>query len=682
MAVSEQTPYIEHTGNGVATSFSLGFQCESKDHLIVLVDEIEPPIATWSLNGGNVVFTTAPAAGKKITLQRNTPFSRNVDYQAYNNSFKPQPVNNDFDKIWLKLQELGVTNWLTDTDIKNLSAYVNSLNDETRDEFYNNLGNLEKNTKAMLDEAIKNGAVSALAITTVDTVEELEDLSAWGGRTVYVKDVANFKYDSADDEWVLAKNKSDSLFDDDAKKDQKEINKLSAPAYIKAYGETNPIKHGAGDRDYSPNDDLAFAACLAEGKRDIYLPDQIDGSRFEYLTTQKIVLPGNTGFYGVGAPSVANFSNRRGATIRNTTTDLIQVGQGCEIANLQLRGAGYYAGDYSESTTLKANPAQNSGIVFDSVTGGVNEVKLFNITAEWLYKGIDLSRLSAADGNFAFRIMLENIKVHFNRYGIYHQGRPNQVLQSAILKSIWSGFNGTGLFISRAQNLEIDMFESEATRDTQHAFLQYVDAFSFSNYNFENRTLPADLVGVAHPGNAPSAAALLASKPFLRLYTCQKGILGSGRMLRYRTGIYSEYSSDINYGRIVGQERSLLTLDSQQYDATIMIYSEGLSSNYKNHICSTKPIIPTNVSNPALRGNYTLLSGSQITVVDGLSKTICENGSYKVQSIANNTDSAFSDKFSITQNGMNAKGLPTSATGLVSGDLYKDTTTNTIKYVT
>lgn len=126
MAVPEQTPYIEHTGNGVTTSFSLGFQCESKDHLIVLVDEIEPPIATWSLTGGNVVFTTAPAAGKKITLQRNTPFSRTTDYQSYNNSFRPPAVNKDFDWIWLKLQELGVVDML-------LKIYVDRLHGEQKD---------------------------------------------------------------------------------------------------------------------------------------------------------------------------------------------------------------------------------------------------------------------------------------------------------------------------------------------------------------------------------------------------------------------------------------------------------------------------------------------------------------------------------------------------------------------
>lgn len=201
MAVPEQTPYKEYIANGVTKSFPLEFDCENQDHLIVTVNDIEPENGQWSFINGAVVFLIAPANEAKIVIQRNTPLERNTNYQTTNNSFRPQPVNKDFDRIWWKLQELGVTNWLTDTDIKNLSAYVNSLNDETRDEFYNNLGNLEKNTKAMLDEAIKNGAVSALAITTVDTVEELEDLNAWEGRTVSVTSIGNYKYNSSTLTW-------------------------------------------------------------------------------------------------------------------------------------------------------------------------------------------------------------------------------------------------------------------------------------------------------------------------------------------------------------------------------------------------------------------------------------------------------------------------------------------------
>lgn len=132
MAVPEQTPYIEHTGNGITTSFALGFQCETKDHLIVLVDDVEPPIATWSLTGGNVEFTTAPAVGKKITLQRNTPFSRTTDYQSYNNSFRPPAVNKDFDWIWWKLQELGVADWILGARIDALKNYVDRKDDELK----------------------------------------------------------------------------------------------------------------------------------------------------------------------------------------------------------------------------------------------------------------------------------------------------------------------------------------------------------------------------------------------------------------------------------------------------------------------------------------------------------------------------------------------------------------------
>ncbi len=148
MAVPEQTPYIEHIGNGVTTSFSLKFQCESKDHLIVLVDEIEPPIATWILTDGNVVFTTAPAAGKKIKLQRNTPFGRTTNYQSFNNSFRPQTVNIDFDRIWWKLQELGVADWL-------MKLYVDRLHQQ-QEEKINNLKDYVDVQDADLQQNIDN----------------------------------------------------------------------------------------------------------------------------------------------------------------------------------------------------------------------------------------------------------------------------------------------------------------------------------------------------------------------------------------------------------------------------------------------------------------------------------------------------------------------------------------------
>ena len=132
MAVPEQTPYIEYAANGVATSFALGFDCESKDHLIVTLDGVEPPVGDWLLTDGVVVFTAAPSNGVLVVIQRNTPFSRTTDYQSYNNSFRPPAVNKDFDWIWLKLQELGVADWILSNRIDALKNYVDDRDDELR----------------------------------------------------------------------------------------------------------------------------------------------------------------------------------------------------------------------------------------------------------------------------------------------------------------------------------------------------------------------------------------------------------------------------------------------------------------------------------------------------------------------------------------------------------------------
>ena len=62
MAVQPQTPYKEYTANGSTKSFALEFDCDNQDHLIVLVDDVEAIVGTWSLSNGAVVFGNAPAA--------------------------------------------------------------------------------------------------------------------------------------------------------------------------------------------------------------------------------------------------------------------------------------------------------------------------------------------------------------------------------------------------------------------------------------------------------------------------------------------------------------------------------------------------------------------------------------------------------------------------------------------
>lgn len=132
MAVQEQTPLQEYTANGITKQFDLEFDCESADHLIVSIDDLEVLHTDWYLSGNAIMFHVAPANGKQVKIQRNTPFNRLADYQSYNNSFRPPAINKDFDRIWWKLQELGVADWILGNRISALKAYVDDRDDELR----------------------------------------------------------------------------------------------------------------------------------------------------------------------------------------------------------------------------------------------------------------------------------------------------------------------------------------------------------------------------------------------------------------------------------------------------------------------------------------------------------------------------------------------------------------------
>ena len=163
MAVQPQTPYKEYTANGSTKSFALEFDCYNQDHLIVLVDDVEEIVGTWSLSNGAVVFGSAPASGKKITIQRNTPFRRDGDFQSYDNSFRPGPVNKGFDWIWLKLQELGVADWILSTRINDLRAYVerqDSVLQENIDNLKTYVDDRDDELRAYLLEEIRKQGVA------------------------------------------------------------------------------------------------------------------------------------------------------------------------------------------------------------------------------------------------------------------------------------------------------------------------------------------------------------------------------------------------------------------------------------------------------------------------------------------------------------------------------------------
>ncbi|MDQ8959178.1 hypothetical protein [Acinetobacter baumannii] len=159
MAVPEQTPFIEYTANGATTVFPLTFDCDKSEYLIVSLDGEEAPVGSWALTNGSVAFNTAPSNGVLITIERNTPFRRTTEYQSYNNSFRPSAVNKDFDLIWWKLQELGVTDWLLRLYINRLHGEQKTYIDQKDTQLQNNINSLSTHVDkqdAQLQQNIDN----------------------------------------------------------------------------------------------------------------------------------------------------------------------------------------------------------------------------------------------------------------------------------------------------------------------------------------------------------------------------------------------------------------------------------------------------------------------------------------------------------------------------------------------
>lgn len=112
MSVTNQTPVNAFTANGVTTVFNFTFQVLLSSDLLVQVDGTTKTLsADYSVSGvgnpagGSVTFTTAPANGAKVILTRNSVLERPIDYQN-NGDLRAATVNQDFDRLWLAMQEI------------------------------------------------------------------------------------------------------------------------------------------------------------------------------------------------------------------------------------------------------------------------------------------------------------------------------------------------------------------------------------------------------------------------------------------------------------------------------------------------------------------------------------------------------------------------------------------------
>lgn len=110
MTVENTNPIQHLTANGQSTVFAINFAVENKNNLKVTVNGTTVSVNDYSYNSSTnaVVFNTAPVNGTEVVVERVTSLERSVNYQTYNNSFRPETLNYDLDRIWRVLQEQNI----------------------------------------------------------------------------------------------------------------------------------------------------------------------------------------------------------------------------------------------------------------------------------------------------------------------------------------------------------------------------------------------------------------------------------------------------------------------------------------------------------------------------------------------------------------------------------------------
>lgn len=134
MTVENQFPYQSFTANGSQNHFPLGFYIDDKNHFEVIKNDQAVAKNEYSYNSSSnsIVFNSPPNQGDVIEVQRSTTADRATTYATYNNSFRPEVLNKDIDRIWWKLQELGVADWILSSRIDGLKNYVDRKDDELK----------------------------------------------------------------------------------------------------------------------------------------------------------------------------------------------------------------------------------------------------------------------------------------------------------------------------------------------------------------------------------------------------------------------------------------------------------------------------------------------------------------------------------------------------------------------
>lgn len=114
MTVPAQDTRVTYTASGSSDTFAYPFLIQSNADLLVYVDDVEQTLTTdytvtgvGTETGGNVVFTSAPAASSSVVIMRDMAYERTgYDYQNAGN-FSAETINADLDALAMQIQQLA-----------------------------------------------------------------------------------------------------------------------------------------------------------------------------------------------------------------------------------------------------------------------------------------------------------------------------------------------------------------------------------------------------------------------------------------------------------------------------------------------------------------------------------------------------------------------------------------------
>lgn len=153
MTVENTNPIQHFTANGETTVFAISFAVEGKDNIKVTVNGSVVSVNDYSYDAlsKSVVFNAAPEDGAEVVVERVTSLDRSINYQTYDNSFRPETLNYDLDRIWRVLQEQNIV------DAEVLARLIDEIEwrKEHDEQVLANINN-EADQRRLVDERIRD----------------------------------------------------------------------------------------------------------------------------------------------------------------------------------------------------------------------------------------------------------------------------------------------------------------------------------------------------------------------------------------------------------------------------------------------------------------------------------------------------------------------------------------------